>query len=433
MGNANGPTYNPAMRISTDWRAVLAAAACGVAVAFNVGKVPIAMTELRAEFGLSLVAAGWMSSMINTLAVCTGLAFGILGDRVGALRTCYAGLAVSILGGVLGLVAASEGVLLISRFLEGAGQVAIVVSAPALLTSAAAPTDQRFALGIWSSYLPAGVGIIMLLAPLILPFGGWRGLWLLSLAALAMSALAVRRSEASYAPRAATPTDHSSWRNAREALAQPAPWLLAFAMMSWTLQHYALIIWLPTFLKEQRDLGMLATSLLSCIMVLANVPGNLIGGSLLQRGWHRGNLIAAASLVTGLAGAGIFLDGPARCAALSAVRAAVLRRRPDPGLGALRLGPSGQDAEADRHPAGPVHADGQRRPLHRPAHHRRHRRRQRPVARRAVGHGYGGGLRHPSRVGAAAVLAAAPGLTQVAPTGGQVPVLAPLATPAYNV
>lgn len=309
MGNANGPTYNPAMRISTDWRAVLAAAACGVAVAFNVGKVPIAMTELRAEFGLSLVAAGWMSSMINTLAVCTGLAFGILGDRVGALRTCYAGLAVSILGGVLGLVAANEGVLLISRFLEGAGQVAIVVSAPALLTSAAAPTDQRFALGIWSSYLPAGVGIIMLLAPLILPLGGWRGLWLLSLAALAMSALAVRRSEASYAPRAATPLDESPWRNARLALAQPAPWLLAFAMMSWTLQHYALIIWLPTFLKEQRGLGTLATSLLSCIMVLANVPGNLIGGSLLQRGWHRGNLIAGASLVTGLAGAGIFLDG----------------------------------------------------------------------------------------------------------------------------
>ena len=48
------------MRISTDWRAVLAAAACGVAVAFNVGKVPIGMTELRAEFGLSLVAAGCM-------------------------------------------------------------------------------------------------------------------------------------------------------------------------------------------------------------------------------------------------------------------------------------------------------------------------------------------------------------------------------------
>ena len=299
------------MRTITDWRAVLAAAACGVAVAFNVGKVPIAMTELRAEFGLSLVAAGWMSSMLNTLAVCTGLLFGLLGDRFGALRTCYTGLATSILGGLLGLAAGSEGVLLLSRFLEGAGLVAVAVSAPALLTSAAAAKDQRFALGIWSSYLPAGVGLIMLLAPLALPVGGWRGLWLLSLGALAMSALAVRRSAASYAPRRAAmaTTDESPWRIARAALGQPAPWLLAFAMLSWTLQHYALIIWLPTFLTEQRGLGMLATSLLSCTMVLANVPGNLIGGSLLQRGWQRGKLIAGASLVTGLCGAGIFLDG----------------------------------------------------------------------------------------------------------------------------
>ena len=319
MAAAQAPAYNVAMRTSTDWRAVLAAAACGVAVALNVGKVPIAMSALRAEFGLSLVAAGWISSMINTLAVATGLVFGLLGDRLGALRTCYAGLAISLLGGALGLLANSEGMLLLSRFLEGAGLVATVVSAPALLTSAAAPGDQRFALGIWSSYLPAGVGLIMLLAPLAMPFGGWRALWWLALVALAMSALAVRRSAAAYQPRQATAehgatpgantVGHSSWQIARQALAQPAPWLLSFAMLSWTLQHYALIIWLPTFLREQRGLGILATALLSCLMVLANVPGNLIGGSLLQRGFRRGKLIAAASLITGLAGAGIFLDG----------------------------------------------------------------------------------------------------------------------------
>jgi len=299
----------PDMRTSTDWPAVLAAAACGVAAAFNVGKVPIAMVELRAEFGLSLVAAGWISSMINTLAVCTGLLFGLLGDRIGALRSCYAGLAISMVGGLLGLAAGGEGVLLLSRFFEGAGMVAVAVSAPALLTGAAAPSDRRFALGIWSSYLPAGVGLVMLLAPLVVPFGGWRGLWLLSLAALAMSALALRRTQASHEAKQPAATTDAPWAIARQALARPAPWLLALAMASWTLQHYALIIWLPTFLSEQRQLGMLATSLLSCVMVLANVPGNLIGGSLLQRGWRRGNLIAGASLLTGLAGAGIFLDG----------------------------------------------------------------------------------------------------------------------------
>jgi cyanate permease len=303
------------MRTATDWRAVLAAALCGLAVALNVGKVPIAMGSLRAEFGLSLIAAGWVSSMINTLGASTGLLFGLLGDRVGALRLCYAGLGASILGGILGLAAGSEAALLVSRFLAGAGVVAVAVSAPALLTSATVPSDRRFALGIWSSYLPAGVGVAMLLAPVVTGIGGWRGLWLLSLAILALAAFGIHRSQASYdlphlpAPDATHGIPDSSWRIARQALAQPAPWLLALAMLSWTLQHYALIIWLPTFLTEQRGLGMLATSLLSCLMVLANVPGNLLGGSLLQRNYKRGNLIAFASLVSGLAGFGIFLDG----------------------------------------------------------------------------------------------------------------------------
>lgn len=63
------PTAAPA----TDWFAVLAAALCGVAVAMNVGKVPISLGQLRQEFGLSLVDASWVSSMFNTLAVVSAL------------------------------------------------------------------------------------------------------------------------------------------------------------------------------------------------------------------------------------------------------------------------------------------------------------------------------------------------------------------------
>ncbi len=95
---------NPEGQLATDWFAVFAAALCGVAVAMNVGKVPIAMAQLRQEFGLSLVAAGWVSSMFNTLAVFSAIFFGMVCDRVGALRMCYAGLAVSILGGIGGLL-----------------------------------------------------------------------------------------------------------------------------------------------------------------------------------------------------------------------------------------------------------------------------------------------------------------------------------------
>lgn len=297
----------PAVRSTTDWRAVLAAVLCGVAVAMNVGKVPIAMGEMRAEFGLSLVAAGWVSSMINTLGVTTALLFGLLGDRFGALRMCLAGLAASALGGTAALLADGQTLLLVSRFAEGAGLLAVAVSAPALASAACAPRDRRFALGIWSGYLPAGVGLIMLLAPIVMPAGGWRGLWLLTLGTILLAAIAMLGARTAYRlPPAAT--ERHPFLTAKEALAQPEPWLLALAMSTWTFQHYALIIWLPTFLEEQRGLPTALTALLTCLMVLVNVPGNLLGGSLLHRNFRRGSLIAFASLATGISGIGIFLD-----------------------------------------------------------------------------------------------------------------------------
>lgn len=296
------------IRTETDWRAVLAAVLCGVAVAMNVGKVPIALPLLRAEFGLSLVAAGWVSSMVNMLAMVSGIFFGLLGDRIGALRTCLAGLGVSILGGMVGLMAGNELLLLISRFAEGAGVVAVAVSAPTLLSSASALADRRFALSMWGAYMPTGVGLAMLLAPTVMPFFGWRGMWLLTLAVLFLAAMAIHRLRPAYhLPLPTMPGPHPL-AAAKEVLAQPAAWLLAFAMGSWTIQYYALVVWLPTFLKEQRDFNALTVSLLSCIVVLANAPSNLYSGRLLQRGVSRGKLIAASSLVCGLCGFGVFLD-----------------------------------------------------------------------------------------------------------------------------
>ena len=56
----------------THWPAVWAAIAAGVIAAAYVGKLPPVIPQLREEFGLSLIAAGWVNSTFNTLAVTTG-------------------------------------------------------------------------------------------------------------------------------------------------------------------------------------------------------------------------------------------------------------------------------------------------------------------------------------------------------------------------
>ena len=93
----------------------------------NVGKVPIAMSQLRAEFGLTLVTAGWVSSTINALSITMALLFGVLCDRLGALRMCLTGLGFGILGGLGGLVAGKHSARLLSRLAPGVGVVYGVV------------------------------------------------------------------------------------------------------------------------------------------------------------------------------------------------------------------------------------------------------------------------------------------------------------------
>ncbi len=336
----------PAAPGPTHWPAVLAAALAGVAIAMNVGKVPLALPLLRSELALSLVQAGWVSSMLSTLAVVAALGFGLLAGRVGALRMVLGGLGLSAAASLAALWVHGDGVgsslvianpnahagadaagwgfglLIATRFFEGAGFLAVAVSGPSLISAATAASDRRFALGVWSSYMPTGAGLAMALAPLLLPLAGWRGLWAATAGVLMLAAAAAWGQRRYYSP--AGGSSHAVPVSSTLAvLRQPLPWLLALAFGAWALQHFALIVWLPTFLKEQRGIGPGWVALLTCTMLLANVPGNLIGGALVQRGVSRGRLIAAAHSLTGLCGLGLFSDalpdGPryALCVALS--------------------------------------------------------------------------------------------------------------------
>jgi predicted MFS family arabinose efflux permease len=337
----------------THWPAVLAAAATGVAAGMNVGKVPLALPTLRAELGLSLVQAGWVSAMLTTLAVVAALGFGLAAGRIGALRMVLGGLGLGALASLAATTVHDSGDfgrLIVTRFFEGAGFLAVVVAAPTLISAASAATDRRFALGVWSTYMPAGAGLAMALSPLLLPRWGWRGLWIATALALAAAAAAAWQQRAFYAAggRSGAPT---ALRPTLAVLRQPLPWLLALAFGAWALQHFALIIWLPTFLKEQRGLGPGWVALLSCVMLLACVPGNLVGGALVQRGLPRGRMIAVAHLLTGLCGLGFFSDALpdglryALCVALSFIggvipaavmsSSAVLARSPQQ-IGALQ-------------------------------------------------------------------------------------------------
>ncbi len=293
------------MRIpETNWPAVWAVIAAGIVAAACVGKLPPAIPLLRQEFSLSLVAAGWVNSTFNTLAVTTAVFFGALAGRYGALRCCGAGLIALMLGGLLGAIAASETALFASRIVEGAGFIAIAVSAPTLVAVASAPRERNLTLGLWSTYLPFGASLTMLASPLMLATLGWRGLWLVVVLMTLACTAALWRSRRAYGE--ARPGAAITLASTARALRQPGPWWLALGFGCYTLIFYAIMVWLPTFLVQERSASVSSAALLTACVVAVNVCGNLLGTWLVHRSASRGHVISLAFLVAAACAYGIF-------------------------------------------------------------------------------------------------------------------------------
>jgi MFS family permease len=291
---------------ATDWAAVALVLGAGILAATFIGKLPPALPLLQREFGFSLREAGWVVAMFNTLAVASGIFFGLIGDRLGALRFCALGLLALAVGGCIGALANGSTLLLASRFIEGAGFVAVGVSAPSLIGAATAPADLRKALGLWAVYMPAGGGLAMLLAPALLQWQGWRILWLAGAAAALLMLGALAWSRWRYHLRRHAPR---TLADLTAGLRRPAAWAFALAFACYSVQFFTVMVWLPTFLVQQRGLPLGLASLLTAVVVLSNVPGNLAGAWLLHRGVRRSSLVVGTSVLMALCAVAIFANG----------------------------------------------------------------------------------------------------------------------------
>ncbi len=274
------------------------ALAAGIAGGASTAKISPALPFLQQEFGLSLIAAGWLASMFNLVAVCGALLLGIGSDRAGALRFCILGLSTQVAGGTLALFASAAPLLLLSRLIEGLGFIATAVAAPVLMAAAAAPEHRRFAFTLWAAQMPVGGFLIIVASPLLLGMGGWRALWGALIAAMLASIVLIALQSQRYASVAAGAP--RSLASIRESLAQPVPWLLGAAFAACAMQFYTMMVWLPTYLLQTRGLGAFASSLLTAAYVLASACGTLGGCWLVHRQAQRGRTIGVAFGVTAL-------------------------------------------------------------------------------------------------------------------------------------
>lgn len=286
--------------------------AAGVCAALHVGKLPPAIPALQQALGLSLVAAGFLLSLVQLAGMALGLAFGAVADALGARRSMLLGLAVlaaaSALGGTVGHVA----LLMALRAIEGFGFLLVVLPAPGLVRRLVAPGRRDAVLGLWGTYMPLATATALLCGPLVIGAAGWRAWWwALAVLTLAMAGWLARAvphdGGASPAAPAAGPLPLS--QRLRLTLASRGPWLVALAFAAYSSQWLAVVGFLP-FIVTQAGASAGAVGSLTALVAAVNMAGNIGAGRLLQRGVAPTTLLAAGFVSMALCAAAAFA-GPA--------------------------------------------------------------------------------------------------------------------------
>jgi MFS family permease len=262
------------------------------------------MTTIGAEFGLGLSGAALLVSLFALMAALGGLGIGLGVARIGPRRALLGGLALGAVAALASAAAPSAALLLTARVAEGAGFLLMTVAAPGLIAAAAAPADRSFALGLWGTYMPAGIALGLLSAPMVEAVG-WRAAWTLLALLLGIAGLAcwrlVRRAGSPAAP--AAPPITAQLRALAEA---GGPLRIAATFAAYNIMYFGIAAFLPARL-ESLGAGTGGAGVAAALAALANAAGNLAAGLLMRRGVAPGRLVMVGALGMSLLAGCVYL------------------------------------------------------------------------------------------------------------------------------
>ena len=287
----------------SSWSRIWIAFLAGCVAAFQIGKTFASLTLIIDELGLSLVQAGLILSLFSLIAACAGAGFGLLSDRLGHLRMAMTGLALSAFGSFFGAQVSSIELLLVSRLIEGFGFILAIVALPSLISRSASDKQRPLAMGLWGAFMPAGIGMSMIVTPVLVDWHGWRGLWndvgLILLVWAAVLYLGFRRSP----PQPGIRLDSAGFIS---SVLRLGPLLVVAGFICYSSLYQSLTAFLPTMLVTDYEVAFATAARFGALVVVGNIIGNVGAGWLIGRGFLPWKLLTVSFLAMGLCASLVF-------------------------------------------------------------------------------------------------------------------------------
>lgn len=248
-----------------------------VVAPFNQFKVPTIMPILMDEFGITLIQAGLLMSIIAMTGLVLALPAGIILQRMGPKTAGLIALGVMAAGAGMGALSNNYIFLLVSRVVEGIGIGLIGVVAPATISMWFPPDRQGGPMGIWATWVPVAQVAVYNLAPWLTTTLNWNAVWWVgagfAMIMMLFYGLLVRLPPASENPE--QQTQQSDQVSLLQPLKNRNIWLLGLSFACFNLALVSISTYYPTFLNEVRNypLGQAAfITSISTIVILVSAP-----------------------------------------------------------------------------------------------------------------------------------------------------------------
>lgn len=268
---------------------VMASTAAGFSLEnMDIMFLSFALAPIIAELHISSAAAGWIGSITNLGMLAGGAIFGLVGDRIGRVKTFTYTIFIFAFATAAMFFAHNLPIIYTMRFLAGIGAGGEYGVGIALI----AENFQPGLIGRLTSLAAIGgqVGAIFaaVMAAYIIPAFGWNALFLLGVIPVILTFFIrrhVHESDEFLAAHAHAVKTHEKIAVSR-LFATPALALQTLGLMVMTIVqiagYFGLMNWLPSIVQKQQGLSVSGSSLWMVATIVGMSIGMMVFGTIMD-------------------------------------------------------------------------------------------------------------------------------------------------------
>lgn len=150
----------------------------GTAVAASQYKVPVIMTQITQQFGMTDSSASWLMSIFTFVGIILAIPTGALAKKFGPKILLIAASAILLVGSIIGIAATDGTTLIVSRGVEGVAFILVTICGPLAVQKYVAPEKIGSATGIWALWVCLGSVVGGVVTPTVSATLGFVGVWM---------------------------------------------------------------------------------------------------------------------------------------------------------------------------------------------------------------------------------------------------------------